>query len=360
MRPSRLAFLLVLAFPLPSPGQEASGPRLWSTATVVGQTTRADGIRSELAASLDVFFELQAGPALFHLYVESSTTPRSGGVSSVIPFANMDAGTALDGDGSGRIQISELRAALPVRDRTTLHAGLMDLTGFLDVSRIANDERLFFLAQPFVNNPTIVFPDYTLGTVLLVGLPNLPGGELALAVSSSRGLAELPDASHATLFDLDGSDRGTFLAGRFEWEGERFHGSVGVWHSTGERLETLGRDRPLPDGGVYTVLGWSSRPSSLDLRLGQASGNGLNEPFVGITYLGEIGANALGFGLARAPALPEAVDRLGTHAEVFLRRNLTGILYLTTSAQWLSREFLPLEAAGDGAWIFGFRASATF
>ena len=236
----------------------------------------------------------------------------------------------------------------------------MDLTGFLDVSRIANDENLFFLAQPFVNNPTILYPDYTLGTVHLAGVPSLPRGQIAVALSTSHGVAETPGASYRRLFDLDGADRGAFLAARLEWEGDEVEASLGLWHSTGDRYAATQPGRLLPTRGAYTVLGWRSGPNAVNLRLGRATGAGTTEPFVGVTYLGEVGANALGIGLARAPALPEAVGRLGFHGEGFLRRSLWGMVYLTTSVQWLSEEFLPPFASAEGTWVFGFRASATF
>lgn len=91
---------------------------------------------------------------------------------------NGDAGSALNGNGDGRLQISELRYALPVRDFGTLSFGLLDPTAFLDTtshanptagpdfSGIANDETTQFLGNSFVNNPVVEFPDYTLGAAI--------------------------------------------------------------------------------------------------------------------------------------------------------------------------------------------------
>jgi hypothetical protein len=104
------------------------------------------------------------------LYVEGNTTPFHDGVSRRIPEANTDAGTALNRSGEGRIQVSELRLIWPIFQGSHVHLGLLDATGFLDVSQIANDENLFFLGGPFVNNPTIEFPDYALGAGLDGGL----------------------------------------------------------------------------------------------------------------------------------------------------------------------------------------------
>lgn len=329
-----------------------------ASANLVGQATGADDIRAELVGSLDLFSDVRLGPVTLHVYVESNTSPRTNAVSARLPFANMDAGTALGADGDGRIQISELRLAWPLRERTVLHAGLMDLTGFLDVSRISNDENLFFLGQPFVNNPTIVFPDYTVATALVVDLPRVSNGRVALAVSSSHGLGDNPSVSYGRLLDLDAPDKGVFTAGRFRWDAERWSGSIGGWTSTGARMAGSARD-PLPTRGLFAVLGISSNLHSLNGRVGVADGDAGTEPFFGLTYLGSIGANALGLGIARTPGLPSFLDRDAEHAEAFVRRSIKGVVYLTSSAQWLSAELLP-GAAEEGVWIFGFRLSAAF
>lgn len=333
------------------------GLDVWTTANVVGQATGEDDIRAELAMSLDLFADVPLGPSVLHLYVEANTTPRTNGVSTRVPFVNMDAGTALDADGEGRVQISELRLAWPVHDAAALHAGLMDLTGFLDVSRISNDENLFFLAQPFVNNPTIVFPDYTLGSALVVDVPGWPGGEVAVSLASSHGLADDPEASYERLFDFGAESRGSFMAGRARAEGDRWRGTLGAWASTGERVGRLGEI--LPARGLFSVVGFRAGIHSVSGRLGIADGDAGSESFVGFTYLGTVASNAVGLGVATGPALPEYVGRRGEHAEAFMRRSIREVLYLTSSIQWLSRAFLPEGDVDGGIWIFGFRVSAT-
>lgn len=337
--------------------QVPSPVRFEAAANLVGQATGEDEIRSEVVGSLDLFTDVRVGPISVHVYVEGNTSPRSGGVSQGVPFANMDAGTALGADGDGRIQLSELRIAWPLHPRATVHAGLMDLTGFVDVSRISNDENLFFLGQPFVNNPTIIFPDYTVGAALLLGLPQVPRGQIALTVASSHGLADNPRASYGELFDLDAPGKGTFVAGRFRWEAEGWEGSVGAWTSSADRSSDIGA-APLPTHGLYSVLGISSGVHSLNGRIGLALGDDGSEPFLGITYLGSVGANALGVGLSKTPALPSFVGRTAQHAEAFLRRSIRDLVYLTSSVQHLSPDYFPDGLVSGGIWIFGFRLSA--
>ena len=360
-RPPVSGLLALTLLRLPASAQEPDPLHVWSTVNVVGQATGADRIPAELTGSVDLFADLLVGSAVIHAYVEGNTTPRAGGVSTRVPNANMDAGTALGGDGDGRVQLSELRVAWPTGGRTVAHVGLMDLTGFVDVSRIANDENLYFLAQPFVNNPTILFPDYTLGAVFLTRVSGIPDGRLAFALSSSHGIADTPDASYGALFDVAAPGRGAFAAARLEWEGLRWRGSVGAWGSSGERTEDGGPGaRALPDRGLFGVLGWHGDAQSLSGRLGFARGPAATEAFVGLTWLATLGANAVGVGVARTPALPRVVDRSGSHVEAFVRRDLWETVYLTSSVQWLSDALLPEGREGDGLWIFGFRLSATF
>lgn len=163
--------------------------------TVVGQWANDDDVRPELVTSFDLFLEARLHQGTVHLYVEANTSPFRDGVSRRIPEVNTDAGTALNRSGEGRIQISELRLTWPIFQGSHVHLGLLDATGFLDVSQIANDENLFFLGGPFVNNPTIEFPDYALGAGLDGGLTD--NGKLCYAVilTSSNGLADNPDVS---------------------------------------------------------------------------------------------------------------------------------------------------------------------
>lgn len=327
-----------------------------TSANLVGQVTGEDDVRSELVGSLDLFTDVRLGPVTLHAYVEANTSPRTDGVSARVPFANMDAGSALGPDGDGRVQLSEFRIAWGAGRRVELHAGLMDLTGFLDVSRISNDENLFFLGQPFVNNPTIIFPDYTLGATAVVGIPEMPSGRLALSIASSHGIADNPRASYEELLDLDAPDKGVFVAARFRWATTRWAGSFGGWTTTGEKSADF-EPHPLPTRGAYTVLGITTGVHSLNGRVGVAEGNAGTDAFVGLTYLGEVGANALGLGVARTPGLPSLVDRPSEHVEAFLRRSIREVVYLTSSVQWLSQELAP--TGSGGIWIFGFRLSAT-
>ncbi len=92
------------------------------------------------------------GPGLWTLYVEGNTTPRNNGISSVLGEANADIGSALDGDDSGRLQVSELHYAISLASGE-LVTGLIDASSFLDASKVANDETAQFLGRRFRQQP---------------------------------------------------------------------------------------------------------------------------------------------------------------------------------------------------------------
>lgn len=339
------------------------GVRISSALNVVGQSASSDAVAQEVSASGDFFLDVPVGPLSLHLYVEASSTPRKQGVFARLPLANADAGTALRSDDRGRVQVSELRLSWTSEAGATVHAGLMDLTGFLDVSRIANDENLFFLGQPFVNNPTIAFPDYVLGVSVDTRSPWSAKSRIAVSVSSSHGLADNASRSYRELFDLRNPTKGVFLASRIRWVSEHWRGAVGGWSdSSGERT-VGGAKEGRTSQGVFTVLGWASGVHALNLRLGAARGPAPGfDSFSGLTYLWHRRENALGLGLARSgfsdPDVREGLD----HAELFLRRRLFSVVFVTGSLQWLSN---PAGMEKDwpddgGVLITGIRLSASF
>lgn len=182
------------------PGALAGQIELSGGVNVVAQGADVDSIATEMVASLDLFLGVPAGPGRVRAYVEVSTTPFPNGVFRTLPEANTDAGTALNASGDGRAQLSELAYEWIVSPGAELHLGLLDATGYLDVSRISNDENLFFLAVPFVNNPTIEFPDYAPAAAFSLDSRGwIPG--TSVVVSGSHGIADNPGRGYRELLD---------------------------------------------------------------------------------------------------------------------------------------------------------------
>lgn len=187
IRPFLILACTLLPLAMPAVALDSSGG-----VTAIAQSA---GHYRDLSLSADWVLEGDWGPGRWLAYAEYSSTPRTDGVSAAYPQANADAGSALDADGQGRVQLSELHYSWAVQPDLSLSGGLMDTAAFIDRSRITNDETRHFLGAAFVNNPTIAFPDYTLGVALDAPLSDGSPWGGAVLVAKAKGLAD--DPSHA-------------------------------------------------------------------------------------------------------------------------------------------------------------------
>ncbi|NNK62039.1 MAG: hypothetical protein HKO98_02440, partial [Gemmatimonadetes bacterium] len=301
--------------------------------TTVGQWASDDRARAEVVSSFDLFVDVPLGPFRLFGYGEASTTPRRQGVSRVIGEANTDAGTALDRRRKGRVQLSELRLVLPVAADLETHVGLLDATGFIDVSRIANDENLFFLGVPFVNNPTIEFPDYALGVALSGAVPGTDHLRIGATVTSSHGLADNPTVSYAQLLDVNDDDKGLFAGAALRWRGERSRFSLGAWANSAHHQRLDDPERTKTSRGVFTVLGFFVGEHALSARAGVTNGSvNVSDGSAGLTYLWTRRPDAVGVAVGRSFA-SDAVPGLDdvVQVEAFLRRRLYREIFVTGS-----------------------------
>lgn len=332
--------------------------------TAVGQATTDDRARSEVVGSLDLFITVPFRRLWLHMYVEGNTTPFRNGVSRIIGEANTDAGTALDRRRRGRVQLSEVRLVAPVADELRLHGGLLDATGFLDVSRIANDENIFFLGVPFVNNPTIDFPDYAIGVALEGALPGADGWEVGAAVTSSNGLADNPNVSYTQLLSLDDEEKGVFAGAALRWEGDGKRVSVGAWTNTADRERLDGGPEPQTNRGAFAVGGWFDGDHSVSARAGVADPSvALASAFLGVTYLWARRPNALGLAVGRSFASGDAAGTADvTQAEAFVRRRLLGEVFVTASVQRIGNPGFDATGAttDPSVWVGSLRLSTQF
>ena len=84
--------------------------------------------------------------------------------------AGSHSGVNADAIGNRSLDIVELFYEVGLTDELTLTIGKIDFTGYFDASAYANDEAAQFLNGALVNNPTIPFPDYSLGVILTYDL----------------------------------------------------------------------------------------------------------------------------------------------------------------------------------------------
>ncbi|MDT8384468.1 MAG: carbohydrate porin [Gammaproteobacteria bacterium] len=307
--------------------------------TAVLQAADDRAIEPELGASFDLLTTLPAGAGKWVIYIEGNTSPRSDGASSLLGETNADAGSALDRDGNGRLQVSEAHYFHPLNGGL-LVSGLLDVTSSLDSSEVANDETSQFLSSALVNNPTIGFPDYSLGVVY-----NREIGEdrgYSLALTSSHGLADNPHASYAQLLDVDADGKGLFAAAEGQWplDGTRLH--AGAWVNTADHTRLDGGSGTRQNYGLYLTVDGRLATGQWNLRAGLA--NDQVSPasrFLSAaleTPLRQINRASLGLGVAYTGlsselATPGQDDTL--HAEAYLRLSPREDVTLTPALQWL-------------------------
>ena len=245
--------------------------------TFIGLVPWDDAVRKDATASFDVLLSRTFRGVHVHLHLEGSTTPGASSVSVAVPEANGDSGSALDGDGRGRVQRSELFMTVPTAAGLQFSTGLIDAAGFLDTSEVANSETEQFLNSAFVNNPTIALPDYTPGATLVWQPPERDWG-VTTFLSGSHGLGD-DGGSYSGLFrskydaDGDGSadlDKGLFIATEGLWRILAGVVRIGAWTSTADYQHLDRPERHSGNYGYYGVADWSLGRGRLNLRAGTA------------------------------------------------------------------------------------------
>lgn len=305
--------------------------------TTVFQAALDKHVLPELVASFDLVTALPAGRGKWVIYIEGNTSPREGGVSSLLPEANTDAGTALDRDRNGRLQVSELHYFYPIGNNALLVTGLLDLTSTLDSSEVANDETAQFLSGPLVNNPTIDFPDYSLGMVY-----NRETGVdrgYSLALTSSHGLADNANASYAQLVDIGADGRGVFAAGEVQWPavGSKLH--AGIWLNSAGHAKLKGQAGTEHNYGVYLVADHPVASGWWSLRAGLA--NERTSPagrFLSLALQQPLADAILGLGIAYTGLSGQDTSQHHDdmlQAECYLRFAMYDNISITPALQWL-------------------------
>ena len=323
--------------------------------TLIGQAADGD---AEASASADLFFSGTAGATRWLLHLEAGSTPASDAVSAHYPQANGDLGSALNADDAGRVQLSELLLERLLSGGWTLVGGLIDASGFVDRSRVANDEARQFLGASFVNNPSINFPDYAPGLALYRPLADGRDTGLSLVLASSNGLADNPSHSYGELL-RGGEGRGSFAAAALRQRLGHTTLRGGAWINTRrvqrlDRIDTHGRD----GRGLFASIGRSLVDGvDANVRLGLADERYAEaDRFASLAVIG--GAVTARTGIAASVAWPS--KHLGSErapalqAELFHRWSPFGDsrVELTPSLQYIDNAEL---RAGPAGWVLGLR-----
>ncbi|MDH3419074.1 MAG: carbohydrate porin [Gammaproteobacteria bacterium] len=315
--------------------------------------------------SADLYLQHRGRNGNWFVYVEGNSSLDTDAASTILIEANADAGTALDPDRSGRIQISEINYRTELGDGAFLTIGLLDASGYLDRTRITNDENVQFLGASFVNNPTIAFPDYTVSMVYERPAEGVRP-QVNAVLASANGLADNPNLSYSQLLRLTDDNDGAFAAIGLGWPSERHLIRVGAWVNTRPHGSLDGSRDDATNYGAYAVYGRSWHNHGLNVRIGLANEELVEgAQFASIAYRFRWRQHALGAGIARTYLSP-AIDDLNrddsTQLELFGRFNLTPTIHFTVSIQRLIHSGL-VSAASDpreSARLVGARFHVSF
>ncbi|MBI5454045.1 MAG: carbohydrate porin [Deltaproteobacteria bacterium] len=135
------------------------GLKVGGSVTLVGQGSSADGAKGDLALSADLVFESPVGTNGTAVLVFDIVKGRGvQGLPGLFTGPNGSAtGTNADLEGFNN-DVNLTQAYYEhVYETLTVSVGQIDPTGYFDTNDFANNERVQFLANIFVNNPAIEF-----------------------------------------------------------------------------------------------------------------------------------------------------------------------------------------------------------
>lgn len=327
------------------------------------QTASRSNVNDEGNAQLYLYGTMDMGPGTWNLEIRGSSTPKTNGVSGY--GSNAMVGETTDANGHGRVEATQLFYQL-LAAGGQLSFGLMDPTGVFDGNAIANDEYTQFLADAFVNNPTIGFPSFVAGGAFQAQLNDAL--DYSLFVGSDSGLEE-GDHSYQHTFDLDdkhaGHHRGAFTAAELHWHNDQgVSVKGGVWYDTGKVAE-IGSPTDTTRGyGVYALASAPLAGGDVNARVGVANDHAMEAAnFVSLAYQLPLGASNLDGTLGLAVARTGASDEIAGadpiyQTEVYWRINVAGSLYVSPDVQYIDNA--GFDSHNDGVVIGGVRAAVTF
>jgi hypothetical protein len=320
--------------------------------TGVTQASDDSDADPDLTGSFDSVGHFRQGPGFWMAQVEGSSGQNSGRVSGQFPLSNGDAATAVDEDGDGRLQLSQFNYTVETGEFAYAF-GYLDPTCYLDQSNIMGDESLLFLAEPFVNNLSVSYPDYTLGGGIHFHRDS--GVEATLFLSGSNGLGDNDSASYSNLLDVTDSGKGVFAAAEILL-GTAVAYRLGIWTNTRD-FEQL--DDPGDDGSAYGVyaaaerdsdeLGWNVRIGASNPEVSEISAFAavaLQAPWRGRTV-------GLGVSYLRASGDLDSKSSNSIFAEALLHLDFGDNLRLTPLLQWTRND----SFTARDAFIVGLRGT---
>lgn len=343
--------------------EQKPGVEVQAGTTFTFQTSNDSRLEDEGLLSVDLTAEVPIRQGALLTYVEGNISPRQGGISSLVEEVNGDAGSALDGQGKGRLQVSEIHYTQRIGENI-FTVGILDPDCRLDNSKIANDETSQFLGKAFINNPTIAFPDYTLGGCMHIHQGLAPYG-LNVLVTSSHGLGDNPRRSYSELFDVGASGKGVFAGVELYRQTAYGVWRAGVWNNTADNEYVDGSGRVGDNSGMYISGDYIRGNYGLNLRLGLANED-VSEvaSFASLAFERRFEDAILGIAAGYTGASDEVGDTNEdiSQSEVYYRFGLNESLAITPSVQWVKNSGFDSSdsSVGSDLLVYSLRMSMIF
>ncbi|MEK7688943.1 MAG: carbohydrate porin [Deltaproteobacteria bacterium] len=156
------------------PVRSVEGLTISGGLTVTGQRTNYQNSKGAGAISADIIFESAVGKD--GIAVAVFDFQRGSGLQNIPQFFTSPNGNAtgpnndIESFNNDQIHVAQFYYEHNIAQNLAASVGQLDITGYFDTNRFANNERIHFLANEFANNPAIEFGGtenfYTLGARL--------------------------------------------------------------------------------------------------------------------------------------------------------------------------------------------------
>jgi len=318
-------------------------------------------VTAECPGPLDLVHATPVCEGVMQRYAEADPLPqrRGSGVSLRAPI--VDQGSALDG-------IDAAGSALPGLRYTWHQAsasytfGLLNATGFMDTTEVADDENAPLFTSSLLSNPTIQFPDDSLGGGMhWHGNANRPA--LFLALTSSHGLGDNPQASYGELIDVTEEGKGVFVGAELEWQGRTTY-RLGAWTNTASNQRLSGNGRMANYGLYGAAYGysdktrWSVRGGVANARVSAAAW------FLSAAIDHDLGLVTAGLGTAVTGASRDLGPDTANSwvGELYLIHDFNDAVYISPHLQYQRNPGFDASggSCGRGQWIASLQSNVVF
>ena len=273
--------------------------------------------------------------------------------------------------GSRSLDVVEVFYETDLMDNLGLTIGKIDFTGFFDAGNYANDEASQFLNGALVNNPSIPFPDYSLGFILSAGLSD----NLSVMAGVADAEADGRETGFRTTFD--GEDYFFYIAEMaFVPEGElASQYTVGLWYDPQPKASSGSDVENTDDVGFYfnidhelfTEAGTEDQGLGAFFRYGFANEdkNDISGFYsCGLQYVGLVAGrdvDVCGLGYASACMSGEAEDEFPSDyegiIEAYYNCEVCPAFHVSPDIQYVTN---PGAADVNSALVMGVRAQVEF